>query len=79
MAKGGIMHIFGVGDIIFRDTPRRRNLLILVADQIAQKECEDYDTGNMETYAYPVYTVLDLDNGSIYDMDTDLETGDKVA
>ena len=33
----------------------------------------------METYVYPLYTVLDLDDGSIYDMDTDLETGEKVA
>lgn len=73
------MHIFGVGDIIFRDTPRRRNLLILAADEIRSSEYLDYDTDSMETYQYPVYTVLDLDDGSIYDMDTDLETGEKVA
>lgn len=73
------MHIFQVGDIIFRNTPRRRNLLILAAEETGTTNTYNYETDEPEVKYFPLYTVLDLDNGSTYGMDIDLEIGEKVA
>lgn len=73
------MHIFGIADIIFRDMPRRRNLMVLKADAYETLEELDYDTEEVIQYNSPIYTVLDLDTGQVYDMSYVLENGQKVA
>ena len=73
-------HRFAEGDIIFRDTPRRRNVLILEAVRVEKQETLDYDSGEVMFDAVAVYVILDLQTNERYSMlASELDMGTKVV